>query len=140
MENLSSIQKLDLILSSLKDYSQSINEIQDSLGFQRDTYNKVRTILHKLVRDGYAEETKEEMRYDGPEEFKPPGGIWNYSYKITFEGLVALEEPLFIWKNKVYRWNANKGKLKTIWKVAKIIMVILNALIIIYLTYKSTKD
>ncbi len=92
MENLSSIQKLDLILTSLKDYSQSINEIQDSLHLERKYYNEIRLILNKLYKDEYAEIIESEKRYEGPDIFKPPRPTIDYSYKISFEGELFKEQ------------------------------------------------
>ncbi len=92
MQNLSSAQKLDLILSCLKDYPQSINEIEDCLGFERKYGNEIRTILNKLTKDEYADEIKSERRYEGYPIFKPTEAIWDYSYKISFEGEFLREQ------------------------------------------------
>jgi hypothetical protein len=74
------------IVCRIRNYSQSINAIQDSLGFGRQYFQEIRMTLEKLIDDGYVKEIKEELRYEGPDFLKPPGGVFSYSYKLTFEG------------------------------------------------------
>ncbi len=92
MKELSPIQQLDFVLSSLDNYSKTINEIQKELNLEISTFKDVRMILEKLVKDKYAQEIKEEVRYEGPAFLKPPGGTWSYSYKLSFEGKVFIQQ------------------------------------------------
>ncbi len=62
-------------------------------------------------------------------------GIDTFEYQITFEGVLFFESAFFISKNKPYTWKRNKGIINSIWTVAKIIMITLNALAIIYLMW-----
>jgi hypothetical protein len=109
MDNLSSNKKLDLILSSLKNYSQSISEIQDSLGFGRQYYQEIRMALDKLIKDGYVKEIKEELRYEGPGICKPLGGVFSFSYKLIFEGAELVKKGGY--NKKLLRDILNKKEL-----------------------------
>ncbi len=81
--------------------------------------------FYKLEKDGYVyTNTKVDDK-----------GNQRTTFYISFDGLLALENSPFIWKNKPYRWNANKQILNTIWTIAKIIAIIINALIILIFTY-----
>ncbi len=85
--------------------------------------------MRHLEKDGY-------IRVETNQKDQGTLGITAY---ITFAGLLALENNPFIWKNKPYRWNKIKGIITISWTVAKMIMVALNAVIILYLTYLSVK-
>ncbi len=80
------------------------------------------------------------MKYEGPEMFRPPGGIWNFSYKLTFEGLLALEKSPFRPPNQPYKNKKNMERIQIIWRIAKIIMAAASTLAIIYLTYLQVKN
>lgn len=81
--------------------------------------------FYKLEKDGYV---YTDTRTDDK-------GNKRVTFYISFDGLLALENSPLIWKNKPYRWNKSKQVLNTIWTAAKIIAIIINALIILIFTY-----
>lgn len=89
--------------------------------------------MYKLEKDGYV--------YTQPARFTAHGASVNESttFFISFDGLLALENTPFISRNKPYKWKRIKGIINTIWEIAKIIMIVLNALAIIYFSYLTSK-
>jgi hypothetical protein len=81
--------------------------------------------LYKLEKDGYVYTN---TRVDEK-------GNKSVTFFISFDGLLALERSPIFWKNRPYRWGKNKELLTTIWRVAKIILIVLNSLAILYLMW-----
>ncbi len=101
MEELNAFQKLDLVLSVLEYHSMSLNEIQDKLKLERNTFQEIRQIVSKLIKDDYAEELKVKQPYNGPSGFESPDGTYWISYKITFEGELLRQSGGYVQKEAI---------------------------------------
>lgn len=119
------IALLDKALLFLKSQDCFIPEIDKTQEFSEVEKKFLDRVFYKLYADGYAHLS----------EHKVTDKQSIASYSISFDGLLALENSPFMWKNQPYRWNANKIKLNVSWMVAKIIVVAANALIILMLSY-----
>lgn len=119
MKKLRGNKRLDLVLFALDYHSKDRNEIQKELGLPINTYTSynVQLILDKLIKDGFCKELKYELKYDGPEVFKPNGGCWHYSYKLTFEGQETKNKGGFK-KRKIKEIFTNSMIIKEICKAA----------------------
>ena len=126
-----SVSDLDKVLGILYE-SQHVwamsNLYKEAFGLPIDL-RKINIILDKLDRDKFI--TSDDILYVDTDEGKKS----LRSYCISFEGIIFFESAHFICQNKPYRWKINKGIIKTIWDIAKIIMIFLNAVAILYLMY-----
>ena len=120
--------QLDFVLNFLsnKHFSMAIDAIHKELVRSKFDVSNIHAIINKLEKDGNLD-----VSYYKNDKSS------NKLYNISFEGLVFLENAPFIFQHKPYRWKANKGTIKTIWEIAKIIIVVLNALAILYLMYMA---
>jgi hypothetical protein len=119
------IDFLDKALMYIKNQASFIPTKSDVPEFTEQENRLLVRAFYKLEKDGYVyTDTKVDDK-----------GNKTVRFYISFDGLLALENNPFFWKNRPYRWNANKKKLDTIWTVAKIIAIIINAIIIIVFTY-----
>lgn len=119
------IDFLDKALLYIKNKSAFIATKSNIPEFTEQENKLLVRAFHKLEKDGYV--------YS--KETTPTNTHTITTFYISFDGLLALESSPFIWKNRPYRWNANKQILNTIWTIAKIIAIIINALIILIFTY-----
>ncbi len=119
------IDFLDKALLHIKNQASFIPTKSDAPEFTAQENKLLVRAFYKLEKDGY-------VYTDAKVDDK---GNKRVTFYISFDGLLALENSPFIWRNRPYRWNANKQILNTIWTVAKFIAIIINALIIIIFTY-----
>lgn len=82
---------------------------------------EVESALEKLISIGYVGLTTEN------------------GYYMKFDGWIALEGTPFLFRNKPFKYISFKENLITIWKIVKIIGIILNATAIIYIGILSLK-
>jgi len=98
--NLTSIDFLDKALLLLKNESAF-----GPIGFNRPNLSDIERKLlirafYKLEKDGFAYSEKREN-----------GNNTSHRFYISFDGLLVLEEYPPKWKNRPYRWAANKKLL-----------------------------
>lgn len=81
--------------------------------------------FYKLEKDGYvySKTTKDDK------------GNERVTFYISFDGLLALENSPFLWKNRPYQWKKKKQALNTACNVTKIVAIVINSLIVMYFTY-----
>ncbi len=132
------IDDLDIVLTYLYNNRryQYIQEIHDkSLKPTGREIIDTLVVLNKLAKDGNViiEEHKQITRDAITEEIKSSKPI--DSYFISFEGVLFFEQSWWIWKNRPYTWKHIKGIISTIWTIAKIVIIVLNALAILYLMW-----
>ncbi|MEJ8844195.1 hypothetical protein WG954_17510 [Lacibacter sp. H375] len=135
------IAQLDTILLYLKnkhEYTKFKTIQEDNPEIDCDA------VIIKLEKDGYINaaldiETRKRWKKDSL-----TGGIYDVkeevvgedkSYRLSFEGFTFLDKPHFPLKNKPYKYTKGIEIIKTIYAVAKTIIAILYALIIISLMY-----
>lgn len=119
------IDFLDKALLYIKNQATFVQTKSDVPEFTPAENKLLVRAFYKLEKDGYVySDTKIDDK-----------GNKSVRFYISFDGLLALENSPFIWKNRPYRWNANKQRLNTIWTVVKIVAIIINALIILIFTY-----
>lgn len=132
---------LDLLLNHfyhLKDYSL-FSEVHSSFNSVHEISSRDLLILiNKLEKDGYIIR-KPSTRVTTNLNTKEQNESQAILFFISFEGVVFLESAPFIWKHRPYKWKEMKEIANTIWTVLKIIMIALNAVAIIYLTYLQTQ-
>ncbi len=116
---------LDKALLYIRTQASFVPTKSDVPEFTPDENKLLVRALYKLEKDGY-------VYLDTNVDDKANKRVIFY---ISFDGLLALENSPFIWKNRPYRWNANKQKLNTIWAITKIIAIIINALTVLIFTY-----
>jgi len=135
------ITTLDLLLNYLNENREVVFVDKIKSGFDKIHTTELLdliSMLDKLTKDGYVSK-KPIMK-----TISKAGEIINRErkayYIISFEGILALEEAPFNFNKKPYKWNQIKNNANTIWTVLKIIMIALNAVAIIILTYlQATK-
>lgn len=107
-------------------------------GINNDSILDNEILLAKLVKDGYVVKYQQDIPVrDG--EGKVLDTENRMSYLISFEGILFLESPPWLLKNRPYSWNNKMMVLKTSWMAAKTIAIMANALIIVILGYLTLK-
>lgn len=124
------IDFLDKALLYIKNQASFTSTKSDIPEFTEQENKLLVRAFYKLEKDGYVY-TNKKADEKGNESVR---------FYISFDGLLALENGPLIWKNRPYRWNANKRTINTIWNVVKIIAVIINAIIILIFTYLTYHD
>ena len=81
-------------------------------------------VLQKLLKDGLVMS----------EEYKL-GGSTTLRYSISFDGVLFMERASFPRRNKPYANRQIMAKTQAAYKILRVIMIALNAVIIIILTY-----
>jgi hypothetical protein len=56
---------------------------------------------------------------------------------ITFNGLLALEECPWPYRNRPYRWAKAKQNIKLYWEIGKVIVITLNAVLLLIFAFFS---
>lgn len=135
------IQHLDLLLHFMYDnrkymYMEQIHKEFSKI--HKMSKIDILVLLNKLVKDGYVTEEVQKLTTEKRGILTSTDEI--NAYFISFEGVLFIEASPFIFQNRPYKWNEIRTTAKTIWTVLKIIMIALNALAIIVLTYlQATK-
>lgn len=106
-------------------------------GINNDSTLENEILLAKLVKDGYVNVYQQDI------PIRSEGQILDterrMSYLISFEGILFLESPPRLLKNRPYSWNNKMMVLKMSWIAAKTIAIMANALIIVILGYLTLK-
>jgi len=119
------IDFLDRALFYMKQRTSFISTKSDVPEFTPEENKLLVRALYKLEKDGYIyTNTNSDDK-----------GNKRVTFFISFDGLLALENSPFFWKNKPYRWQGFRQKLKVVWSITKIVAVIINAIIILVFTY-----
>lgn len=79
----------------------------------------------QLERDGFVYSTRK-VKDNGDSDVR---------YFISINGLLALENCPIWFRNRPYKWKAAKEKLGFYWKIACIIAVLINAIVVLAFTY-----
>lgn len=79
----------------------------------------------QLTKDGYAYSTDRENSATSK----------TTRFFITISGLRAIETCPFFLRGKPYKWKIVQGYISIIWKIATIVAILLNALIVLLFTY-----
>ncbi|MBB5440619.1 hypothetical protein HDC92_004322 [Pedobacter sp. AK017] len=123
--SIKAVNLLDIALNELKDSGPFADETSQQLKNSEIDKKLIARAWQHLEKDGLA---YTEKKQDSPNHFT------NRIY-ITLEGILAIEACPSIYKGRPYKWKEVKANLATTWKVASLIAVIINALIIIIFTY-----
>ncbi len=96
-------------------------------------------VLNKLAKDGYLTVEKQKQYNVDQSTGVKKNKITRKSYFISFEGILFYEnvQPRFL--HRPYRNEKAIKRIQAAYITAKIIMTILNAAVIIWLTYLSIK-
>ena len=122
------IDFLDRALLYIKQNSSFSKTKVDVPEFSKDENKLLPRAFYKLEKDGYVYKEVNVTDNDKHQTVR---------FYISFDGLLALENSPFHWKNRPYRWNKIKGIINTTWKIVKIMIIVLNAIAILYLMYLS---
>ena len=96
-------------------------------------------ILQKLAKDGYITIEEQTTRNVSPLGVSQVVSERD-GYFISFDGILFVENKSFIWQHRPYKWKQIKGIIKTIWEIAKIIIIVLNSVAILWLMYMAIPD
>lgn len=118
-------QTLDIALLILKKESVFGGKVSQKSNYSETDRKLIARAWQKLEKDAFVYSTKSD------------NGV---RYFISMDGLLAIENAPWPWKNKPYQYARFKERINIAWTVAKTLAIILNSIALLAFSYLTLRQ